>query len=343
MHGWRIKTVKINCRCGLCGESFQNWDQRNEHIADHFHSGAQMKDWTGCRGLDPAVALRVQNAIPPYLIGAETNEFEPFSASRRAQGSEGPSRREHSTPTRFEDLTAHLTEYVRSALMTGTTVTDETVRKQARLYMFGDDDAWNQTPADNVEWLRLFKSGLNLQATEGDTQPPATGPNERKSTRQCYQPDILQKTPPPFLHIQSPRLDEENDGFYALHEGLPPFNMDQLPMSEHNQADQIQLPWAWQTPECLAEFAEMRRASGPPVGSHSALDICSAQNTDSQQNADDQALTSYSGPSPHVASTPFDTAKDFCFDDLLCVSPAHESTQNSDFFSFDADHNKDAS
>ncbi|PKS12306.1 hypothetical protein jhhlp_001606 [Lomentospora prolificans] len=41
-----------------------------------------MKDWKGCRGLEPAVALLVQNSMPPYLIGLESNDVGPFSASR---------------------------------------------------------------------------------------------------------------------------------------------------------------------------------------------------------------------------------------------------------------------
>jgi hypothetical protein len=41
-----------------------------------------MRDWRGCRGLDPLVALGVENAMPLYQIGIYSMGTEPFSASR---------------------------------------------------------------------------------------------------------------------------------------------------------------------------------------------------------------------------------------------------------------------
>ncbi|KAH8734499.1 hypothetical protein BGZ61DRAFT_341931 [Ilyonectria robusta] len=40
--------------------------------------------------------------------------------------------------------------------------TDEELQYQARWIMFQDDDPWNQTPADNAEWLRQFKCDLHV-------------------------------------------------------------------------------------------------------------------------------------------------------------------------------------
>lgn len=52
------------------------------NIAQQFRGGALMRDWRGCRGLDPPVALAVENTMPPYLIGIESMDMAPFSASR---------------------------------------------------------------------------------------------------------------------------------------------------------------------------------------------------------------------------------------------------------------------
>ncbi|OTB18793.1 hypothetical protein K445DRAFT_307682 [Daldinia sp. EC12] len=57
MDAWKSKVTHVKSRCGFCGETFTVWSDRNDHLSDHFRSGARMKDWKGCRGLEPAVAL----------------------------------------------------------------------------------------------------------------------------------------------------------------------------------------------------------------------------------------------------------------------------------------------
>lgn len=252
MLDWMVKIERINCRCGFCGERFSAWPERNEHIANHFREGALMKDWKGCRGLDPAVALHVRNAMPPYLIGMESNEFEPFKASC-ADGSKEPDLEDpdQNVPTAFENLTARLTQYVRAALRDGALVTDEIVRKQARLIMFGDDDAWNQTPADNAEWLRLFKNGLGLGIT------PATSSS------------LLQSKP--ALSFQD--YLRQGDGAFQM--GIAVQEFRSLPLAcqtpeclaefrqMQDESEFQSLPLACQTPECLAEFRQMLSESSP--------------------------------------------------------------------------------
>ncbi|EGY23399.1 uncharacterized protein VDAG_04837 [Verticillium dahliae VdLs.17] len=46
--------------------------------------------------------------------------------------------------------------------------TDEELQCQARWIMFDSDDTWDQTPADNVEWLLQFKRDNGLTAECGD-------------------------------------------------------------------------------------------------------------------------------------------------------------------------------
>jgi hypothetical protein len=230
MHQWMNKMDTVNCRCGFCGDRFTSWSERNEHISGHYRTGASMKDWTGCRGLDPSVALIVENAMPPYLIGNEINEFEPFSASRMNGNIACPPQH----PSSFEYLTLKLREYVERSLRDGLLVTDETVRKQARLIMFGDDDAWNQTPADNIEWLRLFKAGLKIG--ESTTRQGPTACTDE------YLPSL--NVTPAWMDANQGSANVAaagiggNDAFMGL-------SMNDLPI-------------VWQTPECLAEFRQMQ-------------------------------------------------------------------------------------
>ncbi|EME46435.1 hypothetical protein DOTSEDRAFT_78718, partial [Dothistroma septosporum NZE10] len=84
MDSWKSIAVNINCRCGFCAQRFTVWQERVDHLTAHYKAGARMVDWKGCRGLDPAVAAQVTNAMPPYLIGMETVTPNPFSATNRA-------------------------------------------------------------------------------------------------------------------------------------------------------------------------------------------------------------------------------------------------------------------
>jgi hypothetical protein len=61
--------------------TFDKWQDRVDHLAKEFRSGADMKTWKGCRGLDAHVAIHVTNAMPPYLIANESKSPFPFSAT----------------------------------------------------------------------------------------------------------------------------------------------------------------------------------------------------------------------------------------------------------------------
>ncbi|UKZ53042.1 hypothetical protein TrVGV298_006829 [Trichoderma virens] len=254
MDGWRSKIVKVNSRCGFCGSTFTTWPERNDHLADHFQSGALMKDWKGCRGLDPAIALMVENAMPPYLIGIESNNPEPFSAttSRNPYGS----RPDYPVaPTHFETLIAQLGDYVRRVLQTNVVLSDDVLRRQARLIMFGDDDPWNQTPADNSEWLGMFKKGYGLVASPGNlpTEPGADPGMACQSPELALLPGVDWSGPFTMANMQQAA---------ALDFGLVPFQPYKEPALPDQSVSEAlcpgpAVPWAWQTPECLAEFRQM--------------------------------------------------------------------------------------
>ncbi|KAL1859182.1 hypothetical protein Plec18170_002297 [Paecilomyces lecythidis] len=245
---WKSQMEHVNSRCGFCGERFTVWSERNNHIARHFRDGASMKNWQGCRGLDPPVALAVENAMPPYLIGIESTGMNPFSASRIMDTVGNPSSaaegachnpKTGQNPTPFEYLTVCLTKYVQQMSIAGHIITDEMLQKEARCIVFCDDDPWNQTPADNSEWLKLFKEGVGLE----------TG-----------------------FEVQTGSSNGLANEDYSEYSFCLPWSADHwTPTGSHNSTDLLDInstsmTWAWQSPECLVEFRRnMQALSADPV------------------------------------------------------------------------------
>ena len=237
MDAWKSEHSNIRCRCGFCGETFTQWQDRADHLAKHFKAGAQMSTWKGCRGLDPEVAAFVVNAMPPYLIGNEAKSPWPFSASDAAslvarvhhpgsdleaslyQGVNWPLNADpycletvagtvastcpvkpdddasgfvarmraslidcapkstqyevnRHISTCWEIITVRLGQFVREQLQAGTVPSDETLQRQSRIILYGDDDSWDQTAADNPEWLGVFKRAHGLDGAGRPSMDP---------------------------------------------------------------------------------------------------------------------------------------------------------------------------
>lgn len=189
MDNWKSVAVNINSRCGFCAQRFTVWQERVDHLTAHFKVGAKMSEWKGCRGLDPAVAAQVTNAMPPYLIGVESVSPNPFSASNKAtwrpplegenetmmpelgnlnscnlenQDLQSQETGLPSKATCWEILTVRLGRYANRMSAQGIVLTDEMLQSEARQILYDSDDAWNQTAADNPEWLDLFKKAHGL-------------------------------------------------------------------------------------------------------------------------------------------------------------------------------------
>lgn len=71
--------------------------------------------------------------------------------------------------TCWEILTVRLGRYVKQQLELGVIPSDEMLQNQARWILYESDDTWNQTSADNKEWLELFKKAHGLPSTAVDT------------------------------------------------------------------------------------------------------------------------------------------------------------------------------
>ena len=226
MGEWKSQVVNIRSRCGFCKETFQLWSERNDHLAEHFRNGASMKNWKGARGFEPAVATLVRHSIPPYLISTESTAMIPFSAeSGNLQQPITP--KPHfpnagATPTSFEYLVSELGKYTVAQKAQGLIPTDQMLQEKARLIVYGDDDPWNQTAADNSQWLELFKQGHGIV-------DPAPSPSR------IGQPDALS------LVDQASQFPETLD-----------------------------LPWYWQSPECLAIYRQNKASFYPHHSIHLA-------------------------------------------------------------------------
>ncbi|KAJ4371485.1 hypothetical protein N0V83_004703 [Neocucurbitaria cava] len=227
MESWKSEAQFIKSRCGFCAMSFDKWQDRVDHLAKEFRNGANMKNWKGCRGLDPHVAIHVSNAMPPYLIANESMSPFPFSASNSSSlkqlnlsieskdleylipnggtnsnspstglfvayqdgrdpatvgpivltapqhYSTSPAQNGNPNATCWEILTLRLGRFARQHIEKHGpgSVTDEMLQRESREILYGEpDDPWNQTAADNPEWLNLFKKAHGIE-----TKVPVTG------------------------------------------------------------------------------------------------------------------------------------------------------------------------
>lgn len=204
MDTWKSTTFEIQSRCGFCPSLFATWQARADHLAAHFRNGADMKDWTGGWGFEPFIEKIVENAIPPYLIGYERGTMNPYRARELKKNSSSNST--HTTPPTADSqsqtdhscdrvevdqmtkdsncwhrLEEELIKYIHDQRIQGHTITDDDIRNQARIVVYGDPDPWDWTQADNQIWLDAFKHEQGL--TPSLTETVTTSPSDYTSTR----------------------------------------------------------------------------------------------------------------------------------------------------------------
>ena len=169
MDKWRSTTFEIKSRCGFCATTFVTWKERIDHLAAHFKSGAEMAQWQGDWGFEPFVQSRVGNAMPPYLIGQEKKTLNPYKPSLALNFGDSP-RNElpaglgtHDDANCFDRLQFELIAYINRQLAAGTIPTDHMLQNEARKVVYGSNDPWNQTCADNPVWLSVLKRDAGLE------------------------------------------------------------------------------------------------------------------------------------------------------------------------------------
>jgi hypothetical protein len=157
-----------------------------------------MDDWKGEHCFESSIAAKVTHAMPPYLIGSESRALIPFSANSHGtkdhlsqiqhaseqtrhtwndgrmatptSGSElspestteprplGTVNEDTSNMTFPEVLALHLGRYAQEQMRLGIIPTDRMLQDEARRIMFDSVDPWDQTIADNEDWLSLFRN-----------------------------------------------------------------------------------------------------------------------------------------------------------------------------------------
>nr|XP_001389780.2 homeobox and C2H2 transcription factor [Aspergillus niger CBS 513.88] len=117
-------------------------------------------DW----GFEPFIQGLVENAMPPYLIGGEQKTLNPFKPPNAAQ----TAGLLHSEDVNcYRRLQRELTAYIHSQRAIGIIPTDRMIQDEGRRIIYGSDDPWNQTCADNSTWLSLLKRDAGLEVLPG--------------------------------------------------------------------------------------------------------------------------------------------------------------------------------
>lgn len=102
----------------------------------------------------------------PYDGSMSASSLSPIGARKNASVSLSP--QHHTNATCWEILTLRLGRFARQHIeqFGANTVTDKMLQQQAREILYESDDTWNQTAADNPEWLNLFKKAHGIDNTE---------------------------------------------------------------------------------------------------------------------------------------------------------------------------------
>ena len=174
MEAWKSTTSEIKSKCGFCPQLFATWQQRADHLAAHFRNGSDMRDWSGGWGLEPYVERLVENAMPPYLIAQERITLDPFVARPQttpnsadesnltfgtsAFGTPSDEYQIDQDSNCWRRLEQGLSSFISQQKQLGVIPTDQMLQDKGRMIIYNDDDPWNQTAADNQQWLDCLKA-----------------------------------------------------------------------------------------------------------------------------------------------------------------------------------------
>ncbi|KAH8422395.1 homeobox domain-containing protein [Aspergillus melleus] len=166
MDDWQELTPRLISRCGFCDANFETWEERVEHIANHFKEGADMNQWKGEWGFEPDVKCLVENAMPPYLIGQERRTMDPWLTSTAVRSIEDEqsifANEAPNALSRYVGLRQEIHRYLREQMAIGIHPSDQMVQDHARWIAYGNDDPWNQTYADEPAWIEALRREVGL-------------------------------------------------------------------------------------------------------------------------------------------------------------------------------------
>lgn len=114
-----------------------------------------------------------------------------------------------STIHNYSRLESELAAFLREERAMGREPTDHELQRQARIIVYEFDDGWNQTVADNHEWLAAFKARTHPDKTSSSGSPKTSRVMTGKPAEKLQ--ISLSTTPPnPFSEFQA-RLDENGN------------------------------------------------------------------------------------------------------------------------------------
>ncbi|KAH8698768.1 hypothetical protein BGW36DRAFT_294401 [Talaromyces proteolyticus] len=215
MNQWRSTTSEIKSRCGFCDAQFTTWKDRADHLAQHFKNGADMSQWKGDWGFEPYVRRLVENAVPPYLIAEDRVSPNPYKAAWPSNASNRSSSqlRVSQDANCFVRLERELKSFIEGKLEAGIIPSDQSIQDQGRITIYGSDDTWNQTCADNPVWLSILKRDCgiaavpdseHLQLDDLGMQPPYAGGIQRPPLETNPMAGHLRKTWLSKVSLDSP-------------------------------------------------------------------------------------------------------------------------------------------
>lgn len=75
MSVWMSEQTDVRSRCGFCPSTFETWSARADHLASHFKSHADMKDWQGDLGLEPQTWSKVEKCTRVFGQKSHVQQF----------------------------------------------------------------------------------------------------------------------------------------------------------------------------------------------------------------------------------------------------------------------------
>ncbi|KAF4446650.1 hypothetical protein FALBO_17046, partial [Fusarium albosuccineum] len=185
MKSWLSSVDNVKSRCGFCDARMDTWAERQKHLAVHFRNGADIREWKGDRGFDQQIDDLVENDMPVFLIGDQRQTMEPFSASRADHRTAaldlsglGPFSSDEASPGvvrpsssqleaphithSYRNTERLLLKYVSEEIAQGRVPSDRLLQKKMSEIMYGPDNAWDPTWADNPQWLDMFRKKAGL-------------------------------------------------------------------------------------------------------------------------------------------------------------------------------------
>lgn len=166
MNRWQESPTRLLSQCGFCDTQLFSWQERADHLAEHFKKNADMNQWQGCWGFEPHIEKLVENAMPPYLLGQERRTMDPWKAFDTVKQENGSTTLDDTAPNaldRYGFVRAKLTDYLRNQISAGNYPTDEMIQDEARMIAYGDNDPWNQTYADDPAFITAIRNDVGLE------------------------------------------------------------------------------------------------------------------------------------------------------------------------------------